>query len=265
MKNLNDFNSKIEIVLTDIDYTLTTEGQLTSEAYSALWKLHDAGFKIIPITGRPAGWCEMIARFWPVAGIVGENGGFYFRYAANKGESIKKMQRWFFADEQLMKINRDKLKSIENDVLKNISGAALASDQFCRLMDLAIDFCEDVPPLTTQQVDEIVKIFKNHGAEAKVSSIHVNGWFGNYDKLTTTFKFLQNEFNIDSKTAIEKCAFVGDSPNDEPMFKTFKHSFGVANVLHFKDKIKHMPHYVSTGIGGEGFKQISERFLKLKD
>ena len=62
MKNLKDFNSKIDFVLTDIDDTLTTEGQLHSEAYDSLWKLHDAGLKVIPITGRPAGWCEMIAR-----------------------------------------------------------------------------------------------------------------------------------------------------------------------------------------------------------
>src|SRR3982751_672129 len=107
MKNLSDFHSKIEFVLTDIDDTLTTDGQLESQAYSALWKLHDAGLKVIPITGRPAGWCEMIARFWPVAGVVGENGGFYFRYALNSGDSnkskIKKMQRWFFTDEKNIK------------------------------------------------------------------------------------------------------------------------------------------------------------------
>lgn len=265
MKNLSEFNSKIEFVLTDIDDTLTTEGQLTSEAYEAIWKLHDAGFKIVPITGRPAGWCEMIARFWPVAGVVGENGGFYFRYAANKGETIKKMQRWFFANEIEMQKNKSKLKLIEQDVLKKVPGTALASDQFCRLMDLAIDFCEDVPALAQPQIDEIVQIFKNHGAEAKVSSIHVNGWFGEYDKLTTTFKFLKNEFNLEPNQVLEKCIFVGDSPNDEPMFKIFKHSFGVANVLHFKERIKNMPQYVSPSVGGAGFKEITERLLSLKD
>lgn len=265
MKNLSEFNSKIEFVLTDIDDTLTTEGQLTSEAYEALWQLHDAGFKVIPITGRPAGWCEMIARFWPVAGVVGENGGFYFRYAANKGETIKKMQRWFFANESEMQTNKSKLKIIEDEVFKKVPSAALASDQFCRLMDLAIDFCEDVPALPQSQIDEIVQIFKNHGAEAKVSSIHVNGWFGEYDKLTTTFKFLKNEFNLEQNQVLEKCIFVGDSPNDEPMFKTFKHSFGVANVLHFKERIKNMPQYVSPSVGGAGFKEITERLLALRD
>lgn len=123
MKNLTDFNSKIEFVLTDIDDTLTTEGQLGSEAYKALWDLRDAGLKVIPITGRPAGWCEMIARFWPVEGVVGENGGFYFRYAANKGEKNKKMQRWFFTDEKQIAENKNNLSLIEKEVLAQVPGS----------------------------------------------------------------------------------------------------------------------------------------------
>ena len=70
-------------VFTDIDETLTTEGMLTSQAYDALERLHDAGFLCVPITGRPAGWCDHIARMWPVDAVVGENGAFYFRYDTN--------------------------------------------------------------------------------------------------------------------------------------------------------------------------------------
>lgn len=261
MKNLTDFNSKIEFILTDIDDTLTTEGQLHSKAYEALWKLHDAGLKVIPITGRPAGWCEMIARFWPVAGIVGENGGFYFRYAANPGEKIKKMQRWFFTDEKTISENKIKLSKISDEVLKSVPGAALASDQFCRMMDLAIDFCEDVPALPTTQVQKIVSIFEKHGAQAKVSSIHVNGWFGDYNKLSTSFQFLKNEFQISELEALKKCIFVGDSPNDEPMFAQFPLSFGVANIKNFSSSLKHLPIFVSPSEGGEGFAEIAEQVL----
>jgi hypothetical protein len=59
---------------------LTTDGRLPAEAYAALESLAAAGMAVVPITGRPAGWCDMIARFWPVAGVVGENGAFYFHY-----------------------------------------------------------------------------------------------------------------------------------------------------------------------------------------
>ncbi|HBF34949.1 TPA: HAD family hydrolase, partial [Candidatus Sumerlaeota bacterium] len=65
-------------VFTDIDETVSTRGRITSRAYDALWRLHDAGFKVVPVTGRSAGWCDHIARFWPVDAVVGENGGFYF-------------------------------------------------------------------------------------------------------------------------------------------------------------------------------------------
>ena len=274
MKNLTHFNSKIEFVLTDIDDTLTTDGQLESEAYEALWKLHDAGLKVIPITGRPAGWCEMIARFWPVAGVVGENGGFYFRYAANLSDStpighpsekIKKMQRWFFADDKTIKENKLKLSVIEKEVLAGVKGSAVSSDQFCRLMDLAIDFCEDVPALSDADVGKIVSIFEKHGARAKISSIHVNGWFGDYDKLTTSFRFLKNEFGLSESEALEKCIFVGDSPNDEPMFARFPNSFGVANVLNFEKKMKTLPAFVSPSKGGQGFSEIANRVISLKN
>lgn len=257
MKNLKEFNSKIEFVLTDIDDTITTEGQLHSNAYAALWKLSDAGLKVIPITGRPAGWCEMIARFWPVAGIVGENGGFYFR------NLNKKMNRWFFADDKTIIENRKKLDQIQSEVLKQIPGSAVSSDQFCRLMDLAIDFCEDVPKLPDSEIQKIVQIFKQHQAQAKVSSIHVNGWFGNYDKLTTTFQFLKNEFGLSESDILKKCVFIGDSPNDEPMFQKFPNSFGVANILDFKSSLTHLPSFVANKKGGDGFTEITEQILKF--
>lgn len=264
MKNLTEFNAKIEFVLTDIDDTLTTEGQLRSDAYEALWRLSDAGLKVIPITGRPAGWCEMIARFWPVEGVVGENGGFYFRYAANRGESIKKMHRWFSLAPDTIQKNKESLAAIEKEVLQKVKGSAISSDQFCRLMDLAVDFCEDVPALPASEVQKIVSIFENHGAQAKVSSIHVNGWFGDYNKLTTAFSFLKQEFNLDEDAALKQCAFVGDSPNDEPMFTRFPHSFGVANVLNFQNQMKKMPAYISPSHGGQGFSEIAQRIISLR-
>lgn len=259
MKNLNQFNisppSKIQFLLTDIDDTMTTDGHLPACAFDSLWKLHAAGIHVVPITGRPAGWCEMIARFWPVAGVVGENGGFYFRY------SKRKMHRWFFTNEKTMQENKVKLKKIETEVLTKIPGSSVSSDQFCRMMDLAIDFCEDVPALAKPEIDKIVNIFESHGAIAKVSSIHVNGWFGNYNKVSTTLQFLKNEFQISNEDALKISAFVGDSPNDEPMFEKFPLSFGVANIKNFANEMKSKPTYIADFKGGEGFSQIIEKIL----
>lgn len=255
MKNIRDFKKKINFLLTDIDDTMTDEGLLGSKAYQAMWQLHQNGIKVIPVTGRPAGWCEMIARVWPVAAVVGENGGFYFRY------HNKKMIRHFFFDEQTQKRNRQKLNDIQKEVLAQIKGSAIASDQFCRLMDLAIDFCEDVPRLAKAEVQKIVSIFEKHGAHAKISSIHVNGWFGEYNKLTQSLNLLKTEFGITAEQAKKKCAFVGDSPNDEPMWEYFPNSLSVANINEFLDDLKAKPNFVATHPGGKGFAQIAKKII----
>jgi HAD superfamily hydrolase (TIGR01484 family) len=256
LKKVTEFSNSVQFLLTDIDDTLTDEGLLGAQAYSALWKLHELGIHVIPVTGRPAGWCEMIARVWPVSGIIGENGGFYFRY------HNKKMHRHFFFDENIQNENRKKLEIIKLEILREIPGCDLASDQFCRLMDLAIDFCEDVKPLPQTEIQKIVNIFKKHGAQAKVSSIHVNGWFGEYDKLTMSLKFLKEEFGIEKEEAKTTCAFSGDSPNDEPMFEYFPHSFAVANIIDFADQIKNRPTYVASQKGGQGFTEIAEQLQR---
>ena len=82
----------IKAVLTDIDDTLTTDGRLRAAAYGALERLQDSGLIVIPITGRPAGWCDHIARMWPVDGVVGENGAFYFQYDRQGKVMIKRFQ-----------------------------------------------------------------------------------------------------------------------------------------------------------------------------
>lgn len=258
MKKISEFQSSLRFLLTDIDDTLTDDGQLGGPAYQALWNLAAKGIQVIPITGRPAGWCEMIARQWPVAGVVGENGGFYFRY------HDKKMHRDFYYDEKIQSQNRLRLDALQKKILKEVPGCEVASDQFCRLMDLAIDFCEDVPALPHSEVQKIVQIFEAEGAQAKMSSIHVNGWFGDYNKLTMTLRMLSKEFGISEAEAKKVVGFSGDSPNDEPMFAYFPHSFGVANLQKFSSTLKNKPTYIADKKGGEGFVQIAQALLTFK-
>jgi HAD superfamily hydrolase (TIGR01484 family) len=258
MKALKEFNQPLQFLFTDIDDTMTDEGHLHAEAYAALWQLQAAGIHVIPVTGRPAGWCEMIARLWPVQGIVGENGAFYFRY------HNRKMHRFFFTDEVTRIENQKRLESIRQEVLTTIPGCGLASDQFCRLFDLAIDFCEDVDPLAPEQIQKIVDVFTKHGAQAKVSSIHVNGWFGKYDKMTMVLCYLEREWNISASEAKRVAGFSGDSPNDEPMFAYFPHSFGVANIAQFLSSLSHPPQYVANFRGGKGFVEIAYQLIESK-
>lgn len=250
----------IRVVLTDIDDTITTEGVLTASAYSALENLHRAGFIVVPVTGRPAGWCDHIARMWPVDAVVGENGAFYFKYDREQ----RKMHQHFWAQPEELKQNRVRLDAIEREVLTAVPGSALASDQAYRVADLAIDFCEDVPTLPEAEIDRIVAIFEKAGAQAKVSSIHVNGWFGSYDKLSMAKTLLERVFGIDWEQARETVLFAGDSPNDEPMFAAFPLSVGVANVHTFAHRLKNKPAYITNGHSGEGFAELASFLLSSR-
>lgn len=247
-------------VLCDIDDTLTTEGRLTAAAYGAMERLQAAGLRVIPITGRPAGWCDHIARMWPVDGVVGENGAFYFRY----DHARRVMQRMFVDDADKRARHRERLQHIAADILKGVPGAAIAADQRYRETDLAIDYREDVPPLPQDAVARIVAIMRSHGLTAKVSSIHVNGWFGQYDKLATTSRMVRECFGDDLEREPERYVFIGDSPNDAPMFAFFPHSVGVANVRAFGPHIAPLPAYVTDERCGEGFREFVDFLLGSK-
>ena len=249
--------AKIRFVLTDIDDTLTTEGKLPARAYAAMENLQHRGIHVLPITGRPAGWCDHIARMWPVSGVVGENGAFYFHY----DESLKKMRRRYIVPEEEQKVHRRKLEALKTAILEKVPGAGISADQAYRVADLAIDFCEDVPRLTEKAVNDIVGVFEAAGAQAKVSSIHVNGWFGRYDKLTMTRIFFEEVFSLTLETARDRVVFTGDSPNDCPMFAFFPHSVGVANILDFKGRLDCEPAWVTAARGGSGFAEMAEILL----
>jgi HAD superfamily hydrolase (TIGR01484 family) len=247
----------IRFVLTDIDDTLTTDGRLTAASYAGLERLSEAGFEVVPITGRPAGWCDLVARFWPVRAVVGENGAFYFRY----DRSSRRMSRRYWAAEAERRAGREKLAVLQERILAAVPGAAVAADQAYRVADLAIDIREDVVPLPRDAADRIVEIFEAAGARAKVSSIHVNGWFGDYDKLAMTKLLFAEVFGIDLTAGREGVLFIGDSPNDAPMFEFFTNTVAVANIREFADRLPVLPAYVTQARSGAGFVELAEALL----
>ncbi len=253
----DNYKKNIHYVLTDIDDTLTNKGRLPAVAYTAMEQLQKSGINVIPITGRPAGWCDHIARMWPVAGLVGENGAFYFRYEVRQ----KKMLRRYWKSERERLEDRQKLEKIKHKILEKFPNCRIASDQSYREADLAIDYCEDVPPIPMEDVEEIVRYFTRAGAKAKVSSIHVNGWFGDYDKLAMTRLFFEEMFGSKLDMIKENIVFTGDSPNDAPMFEYFPHSVGMANILRFKKTIKHKPAWITQNEGGYGFAEMVDNLL----
>lgn len=247
-------------VFTDIDDTLTDDGRLGAAAYGALERLKAAGLLVVPITGRPAGWCDMIARQWPVDAVVGENGAFYFWH----DHAQRKLRQRFLQSEQEREAGRQRLEALRGRILREVPGAGVASDQPYRLADLAIDFCEDVAPLPRGEIDRIVALFDEAGATAKISSIHVNGWFGRYDKLGMTRILMRELFDVDLDAEREHYVFAGDSPNDAPMFGFFPNAVGVANVADFADRMVTLPRWVASARGGAGFVELAEALLAVR-
>ena len=248
-------------VLTDIDGTLTLDGRLHPQAFAALDQLRRAGLKVIAITGRSAGWCDLIARQWPVDGLAGENGGFYFRH----DDSMGKMIRVHGQGPDERRANGAKLRAIALRVLKEFPGTSFAADQAYRETDVAIDFREDVAPLPLATAQKIADVFTAEGCVAKVSSIHVNAWIGPHDKLTMSRRLLAEAFEIDSEKDKAKIAYCGDSPNDASMFGYFPNGIGVANIRPFAGLMKHLPRYVTEAEGGAGFAEFAGAVLKARE
>ena len=249
---------RVRYVLCDIDDTITTGGKLTAGAYAALWRLHDAGIGVIPVTGRPAGWCDLIVRQWPVDAVVGENGAFVFY--------IRDGHRLTFTHPSVADGDiQGRLEKVRDACLAGVPGCRVSKDQFARIYDVAIDFNEDPPYLGLEAAEKIRDICLSLGAVAKVSSIHVNAWYGDYNKLDMTRLFFREILGEGDEAIREKVLFFGDSPNDEPMFAFFPNSCGVANIRPFAGQLRHLPAFVTARESGQGFAEAVGQLLELRE
>jgi len=174
------------------------------------------------------------------------------------------MNNLYSQTEEERRENFKLLHEIKDTILRSVSGAAVASDQDYRITDLAIDFAEDVPKLPQHKIDEIVQIAEQNGAVAKISSIHVNCWIGNHNKLSTSLKILKESFGLNDTEIQNNAVFIGDSPNDSTMFGFFKNSVGVANVIDLINCIENPPKYIATEFSGDGFIELADLIINKK-
>jgi hydroxymethylpyrimidine pyrophosphatase-like HAD family hydrolase len=270
MRNITEMTKNeaagIRFVLMDIDDTLTREGKLTAESYSALWTLKTAGLRVIPVTGRPAGWCDLIAREWPVDGVIGENGALAFWEEGREGTDLSGGRPFLKQDfyPGVVRNDHPALERIRSRALAEVAGLRVAKDQFSRLFDLALDFAEEEPVLSLDDAERVRRIAEEGGAAAKISSIHVNVWMGSYDKLAMAERFLSRRFGWNGKTGGREVVFVGDSPNDEPMFARFPLACAVANIRRYGELIGHKPAFAAEREYGEGFAEIVRTILERR-
>ncbi|MFV0299016.1 MAG: HAD family hydrolase [Hyphomicrobiaceae bacterium] len=252
--------SRVDYVLCDLDDTLTIDGKLPPASYSALAALEAAGIAVVVVTGRPAGWCDMIARMWPVSAVVGENGAFYFRYIAQERRLVRHLQR----SEAQRRADRQVLETAWQAIKARHPELELATDQPYRISDYAVNFCEDMAHPGEDVVSDVVRMFEASGALAKVSSIHVNAWIGTFTKVDMSLALLQREFGVDAETARTCVVYAGDSPNDEPMFEYFPLSVGVANIRKFTSRMRTMPRWITDREGGHGFEELAKAVIAAR-
>jgi HAD superfamily hydrolase (TIGR01484 family) len=249
--------SRIDGVLTDVDDTLTEHGAIAPVALAALQRLRERGVHVVAITGRPMGWSEPFARDWPVDAIVAENGAVaLFR---EDGE----LRVEYAQDEATRAENSKRLAEVAQRVLHKVPGAALAQDSAGRVTDIAIDHAE-FAELDAGQIQQVVQVMHGAGMHATVSSIHINGWFGEHDKLSGARWIVRRLFERDLETELDRWAYVGDSTNDQLMFGHFPLSVGVANLVRFADQLHVWPAYLTRGQRGTGFAELAVTLLRAR-
>ncbi len=260
-------------VFTDIDDTLTTNGAITPDALDALGELNAAGLHVIPITGRPVGWSEPFARGdsargiapWPVDAIVAENGSVALLCNKNGKRPTYPLNSLLFKLYQQDAITRAtnfaRMQLVAQKVLREVAGTMLSHDSSGRETDIAIDHSE-FTHLSTDKIDQVVAIMQNEGMNATVSSIHINGWFGEHNKLAGARWIVRELFGRDLDAEISRWVYVGDSTNDQLMFEHFPHSVGVANIRRFEAQLLHKPRYIAAGERGAGFAEVARAILQ---
>ena len=236
-------------VFTDIDDTLTTEGVVPPEVVDALGALKAAGLHVIPITGRPVGWSEPFAATWPVDALVPQADGT--------------LQKRYQQDAATRAANHARMQQVLAQIERDIPGAHRATDSAGRECDIAVDHSE-FTQLSQAQIDQVVQAMRRAGMHATVSSIHVNGWYGDHNKREGARWIVRELWGRDLDAEMDRWAYVGDSTNDQLMFEAFRHSIGVANIARFLPQLSHLPTYVTPGERGAGFVQVAQAILAAR-
>jgi len=243
--------AQIRFVLTDMDETLTYRGRLSAATYAALERLQAAGLVVIPVTAAPAGWCDQMARMWPVDAVIGENGGILIHRQAHAARRIF----WSHDPED----DRARLDQLAREIGREIAGAEPADDQSFRLTTLAFRATADA-----QRSDALVQALHAAGARSTENNLWILGWLGGFDKLAMARLALAELYGFDIDRAREQVLYVGDSVNDAPMFEFFRHTVGVSTVRRYLNQLPVPPTWITQGPGGAGFIEAAEAVLAAR-
>jgi HAD superfamily hydrolase (TIGR01484 family) len=247
----------LEGVVFDVDDTLTRDGKLEEEAYSALWKLREAGLVLVAVTGRPLGFAELIARMWPVELAVGENGAGWVRVDED-GLHVGYHSGLAARDAEVAA-----LAALRVHIQRQAPWAQLSDDHWARRCDLAFDIAERVQ-LAAAQIEQLRELIEAAGARCVVSSVHAHAALADYDKARGVVQACREALGRDLTAAPGRWLFVGDSGNDAAAFAYFPLTAAVANVTAHLARLPVAPRYVSLADRGRGFAEIAATVLERR-
>ncbi len=243
-------------VFSDFDDTMTEGSLLHHTTLKAVERLKAANYFVTVVSGRPAGWADAFIRIFPIDAMVFENG------AGVLWKKNGKIVTEILAESKDLAAQKKRLEEIFQTLKKKIPHLKLATDQPYRLFDYAIDFIEEAPHLSQEELKIVLETLSTYpDITHKLSSIHVNYWCGKQTK-TTACEWILKHFKSEGLSK-ENVIYCGDSPNDEPLFEFFTQTVGVANIQKYLSSLKAKPRFVTTEAGGRGFQQVVD-YLLLK-
>ena len=252
-----DVARNLQGVAFDLDDTFLSHGALSLEAYEALFDLKEAGLKLAVVTGRPAGWGEVIARQWPVDGVVVENGALYMR---REGRDVVTHDPCTPKERQSRRI---RLARLAADVRERVHEAKVTGDAGARISDVTWDIGE-TQIVPADRVRAMRDMCLDAGARVVASSIHLHASFDGADKASGLLRFARDAFQHDETLARHIWAFLGDSPNDAPCFSALQTTFGVKNIARYAQSFSAPPRYVASEEMGRGFAEIADAILSAR-
>ena len=237
----------LEGVLFDLDDTLLDHGQLGEAAYSALFRLRESGLRLVAVTGRPAGWADVLLRQWPLDAAVAENGAVLFH------RTPAGIVRLDAVSPEEREQRRSKLDGIVALVSKSFPELHPADDVAARHSDFTFDIGEH-RRVAASVVAAAARLGRQHGAATQQSSVHLHLSLDRDDKASGVVRLLCRVFGADPSACRHRYAYLGDSENDAACFAFFRTSIGVANLA---GRPTLRPRFVTTAPRGRGFAEAA--------
>jgi HAD superfamily hydrolase (TIGR01484 family) len=246
--------ARLRGVAFDLDDTLLDHGRLHEATYSALFRLLEAGLDLYGVTGRPAGWADVLARLFPVRAVVAENGALV---CARRGERVLLLDS---VDAGTRRERTQRLDELVRRFAERFTDFEPADDVRARVSDRTFDIGE-YRQVGARRVAEASTYLREAGARVFVSSVHLHVTFDYADKASGAVRLLAEDSGLDATAVRHAYAYLGDSENDAPCFAAFALSIGVANL---RGRATLEPRYITSQPMGAGVAEAVRVILSLR-